>query len=119
MRVANLVVVLALLPGVVRAAGGEPKAARKPNVVILLADDLGYADGTLYWRLGGQMACRQGDWKLVRYDPVADEEAGKPAKKSGPMPTRLYNLARDLGEANDLAAKETEKLKELEAVWQK
>ncbi len=69
---------------------------------------------TLYWRFGAQMAIRQGDWKVVRYDPAADGEKAK-----GATPAKLYNLARDIGEANDLAAKEPEKLKALEAVWQK
>ena len=46
------------------------------------------------------MAVRQGDWKLVRYDPVAD---GK--DKGEATPPRLYNLATDLGEKTDVAAK--------------
>src|SRR5207302_317216 len=37
---------------------------------------------TLYWRMGAQMAIRQGDWKLVRYDPAADPGHGT-SKKTG------------------------------------
>ena len=36
---------------------------------------------TLYWRFGEQMAIRQGDWKLVRYDPAADGEAKGKAER--------------------------------------
>jgi hypothetical protein len=61
------------------------------------------------------MAVRQGDWKLVRYDPVAD---GLPdvAKAVGPA---LYNLADDVGEERDLIAEHPDKAKELQAAWDK
>ncbi len=50
----------------------------------------------LYWRFGQQMAIRQGDYKLVRYDSNADTNTG-----AGGQPVteaRLYNLADDIGE---------------------
>ena len=56
-------------------------------------------------------AVRQGDWKLVRYDPVADGGKGRPTE------TKLYNLADDIGEKTDLVAKNPEKAKELQALW--
>ncbi|HEX3149227.1 MAG TPA: sulfatase-like hydrolase/transferase [Gemmataceae bacterium] len=65
----------------------------------------------LYWRFGAQMAIRKGDWKLVRYDPVADGGKGRPDG------AKLYNLADDIGEKNDLAAKEPAKVKELQVLW--
>lgn len=58
----------------------------------------------LYWRFGDMMAIRQGDWKLVQYD------------KTG---RHLYKLTQDIGEKDDLLAKEPEKAKELEAAWKK
>jgi len=67
----------------------------------------------LYWRFGNQMAIRMGDWKLVKYDPVADGGKGQPTD------AKLYNLADDIGEKNDLAAKNSEKVKELQAAWDK
>jgi arylsulfatase A-like enzyme len=67
----------------------------------------------LYWRFGPQMAIRHGDWKLVRYDTAAD---GEPA---GVTPAKLYNLAADIGESNDLIAQQPEKAKELQAAWDK
>jgi arylsulfatase A-like enzyme len=57
----------------------------------------------LYWRFGPQMAIRRGDWKLVRH--------------SGSTETELYNLAKDIGEQNNLAQSEPGKLKELKAAW--
>jgi arylsulfatase A-like enzyme len=71
----------------------------------------GQPHDALYWKLGEQMAIRQGNWKLVRYDPVADGGKGRPTE------TKLYNLADDIGEANDLAAKQPEKVNELQAAW--
>jgi arylsulfatase A-like enzyme len=69
----------------------------------------------LYWRFGNQMAIRQGDFKLVRYDLNADTLTGK--ANQGVSAARLYNLASDIGEANDLAAAMSEKVKELQAKW--
>lgn len=57
----------------------------------------------LYWRFGNQMAIRKGDYKLVQYDATG---------------RKLYNLAKDIGESDDLAKKEPDKFKELETLWQ-
>ena len=57
----------------------------------------------LYWRFGIQYAVRQGDWKLV-----------KPHINDQP---HLFNLAQDIGERNDLAAQEPERVKKLQALW--
>jgi len=56
---------------------------------------------TLYWRLGKKNALRHGDWKLIR--------------DTGPW--QLYDLARDIGETNDLAAREPARVAELTALW--
>jgi arylsulfatase A-like enzyme len=55
----------------------------------------------LYWEfheLDTRRALRQGDWKLVQYDMA---HQGKPM---------LFNLVRDLGETNNLADQEPERL---------
>jgi arylsulfatase A len=55
----------------------------------------------LYWEfheMGTRRALRQGDWKLVQYEVAKD---GKP---------ELYHLGKDLGETNDLAAEEPERV---------
>ena len=55
----------------------------------------------LFWRTGGgdQLAVRVGDWKWMR------RQNGTP---------KLYNLAKDISETTDLAAKESAKAAELE-----
>jgi arylsulfatase A-like enzyme len=58
----------------------------------------------LYWRFDKQSAVRMGDWKLSKH-----EEFG----------VRLHNLASDPGEKTDLSAQDPEKVKELQAVWDK
>ncbi len=57
----------------------------------------------LFWRGGKARAVRKGDWKLLEF---------------GDGFTRLYNLAKDLGERDDVAARYPEKVKELRADWQ-
>ncbi len=71
---------------------------------------------SLYWRLGKQYAVRKGDWKLVAYDTNADTNTGgrQPVSQA-----KLYNLAKDIHEDNDLAASNPNKLAELKADWEK
>ncbi|MGV3485275.1 MAG: sulfatase-like hydrolase/transferase [Planctomycetaceae bacterium] len=58
----------------------------------------------IYWRMGrGKTALRQDDWKIVRPGP------GKPFE--------LYHLAVDEAEADDLAAKEPVRMRELVHAW--
>jgi arylsulfatase A-like enzyme len=64
------------------------------------------------------MAIRQGDWKLVKA-PGADAaiiERSSPGSATG---AHLYNLATDIGEQNNLAAKEPERVRQLAAAWEK
>jgi hypothetical protein len=46
---------------------------------------------------------------------MADSGAAK--QKNQPKGARLYNLTKDIGEANDLAAAMPDKVKELQAKW--
>jgi arylsulfatase A-like enzyme len=57
----------------------------------------------MYWELGRQQAVRQGDWKLYR---VADGEGNI-------VTLELFNLAEDIGEQDNLAASQPEKVAEL------
>jgi arylsulfatase A-like enzyme len=66
----------------------------------------------LFWKLGDQIAVRQGDWKLVRYDQTVDGIKG-----GGVTAPRLYHLKDDIGEVKDLAKQEPEKVKSLQAAW--
>ena len=50
---------------------------------------------TLYWRPGGAMALRKGDWKLVHIGRALDQGTDE-----------LYNIAQDPLEERDLAAQQ-------------
>lgn len=65
----------------------------------------------LYWRFEQQMAIRQGDFKLVRYDSNADTNTGE---RQPVTAAKLYNLREDIGETKDLAVAMPEKLKEMQ-----
>jgi arylsulfatase A-like enzyme len=72
----------------------------------------------LFWRGWGQMAVRQGDWKLVSYVAKMDEGELKRGEARNVMtPHRLYNLRRDIGESQDLADAEPERVADLLEVW--
>lgn len=71
----------------------------------------------LFWRFGEQKAVRVGDFKLVRYDLTA--EAKQATRKPTTSEWKLYNLREDIGESKDLAASMPDKVKELQALWQK
>jgi len=88
-----------LMPFLTGAAKGEPHDA-------------------LYWRLGGMMAVRGGDWKLVktRDGPLVDVD---PSVLRDLSSAGLYNLAEDIGETRDLAAERPDKAKELADLWQR
>jgi arylsulfatase A-like enzyme len=93
-----------------------------PEAKLEGVDLLPYFSGTkkaaphdaLYWRFGAQMAIRQGDWKLVRYDGNADTNTGKAQPVSA---LKLYNLSKDIHEDKDLTAEQPEKVKLLQALW--
>ncbi|BCX47955.1 N-acetylgalactosamine-6-sulfatase [Haloferula helveola] len=61
----------------------------------------------LYWEFheqGGRRALRVGDWKLVQYGLKPGGKFGKP---------QLFDLSKDIGEQNDLAAKHADRVKEM------
>jgi arylsulfatase A-like enzyme len=117
------VIQLDVLPTVLAAAGVKVEPQWKLDGVNLLP----YVKGeiarpphdALYWRLGQQTAVRRGDWKLVRYDRTVDETTGQsdPQAEARVTQPRLYNLARDLGEKEDLATAHPEKVAELQSLW--
>jgi arylsulfatase A-like enzyme len=114
------VIQLDFLRTALAAAGVEPKAEWQldgVNLIPFLTGDVASAPhDALYWRLGPQMAVRQGDWKLVKYS--FEFAAEKPSPPSALVsPRRLYNLKEDIGERNDLASAQTDKVNELQALW--
>jgi arylsulfatase A-like enzyme len=116
------VIQLDILPTALAAAGADAKPEWKLDGVNLLPYVTGQNKDSphkeLYWRFGGQMAIRRGDWKLVKGagDAVKGPELlGKATLDKA----ELYNLATDTGEKENLAGKEPEKVKELAAAWEK
>jgi arylsulfatase A-like enzyme len=104
------IIQLDIHPTALAAAGVTVKPDAKLDGVNLLPYLTGnqpdQPHAALFWRFGQQRAVRQGDWKL---NDMGDG-------------SRLYNLARDIGEQTDLAAKEPGRLRELEtayAAWNK
>lgn len=98
------VISLDVLPTVVTAAGG--KTAANVDGVDLLPCLTGKCSKSphdkLFWRWIDKSGARVGDWKLVRNGDGAE---------------KLFNLADDIGEKNDLAAAKPDKLKELQAAY--
>lgn len=101
---------LDVLPTIVTAAGGKVDPAWKLDGVDLMP----YLTGTnkarphetLYWRYGPQWAVRSGDLKLV-------------VSRGGSEQPELYNLTADFAESKNLASTQPEKVKELQALWDK
>lgn len=72
------------------------------NLLPLLSDKaIENPDRTLFWRVGKKNALRRGDWKLIR--------DGKE--------WQLYDLAHDISETTDLAAKEPVRVQQMSALW--
>jgi arylsulfatase A-like enzyme len=113
------VIQLDVLPTALAAAGVETKAEDALDGVDLTPYVSGAKAGppheTLYWRLGQQMAIRQGDWGLVRYDEGADTGKSS-AKVVGP---RLYNLREDIGQTKDLTAAQPERAQQMLQTWER
>lgn len=75
---------------------------------VLQGQDNGPRPGTMTWEFhgyGGQIAIREGDWKAVRQN-VRRKQLGK---------WELYDLAKDRGEKNDVAAAHPELIAKLES----
>jgi len=117
------VIQLDIFPTALAAAGVPAKSEWKLDGVNLLPYLEGKRSGApheaLYWRFGQQVAIRMGDWKLVKGAGSAGVEAAERTGKAGMAGAELYNLAADIGEKNNLAAQEPEKVKQLAAAWDK
>ncbi|HEX6963702.1 MAG TPA: sulfatase-like hydrolase/transferase [Lacipirellula sp.] len=102
------VISLDILPTALAAAGAKPQAAEELDGVNLLPYLTGENEGapheSLFWRFGKHWAVRHGDWKLVAANPDG-------------LKTKLYNLAEDVGETNDLSDEHPEKVAELQKLY--
>jgi arylsulfatase A-like enzyme len=115
------VIQLDVLPTALAAAGAPLDKSEKIDGVDLLPFLTGAQAGrpheVLFWRFGSQMAIREGDWMLVKYDAAV--EGGKSDKKAAPgvAGPKLYNLADDIGQTKDLMASHAEKARVLQSRW--
>jgi arylsulfatase A-like enzyme len=109
------VIQLDILPTALTAAGidvgTDKKLDGKDLLPYLNGKEKDSPHDSLYWRFGQQMAIRRGGWKLVRYDPAADDQKGAATD------AKLYNLKDDIGETLNLIGAEPQKAKELQAAW--
>ena len=104
------VIALDVLPTALKAA--EVKVPANCDGIDLLPHLKGETNApphtALYWRFGPQKAVRRGQWKLVDW---RDHDA---KKNSG---WQLYDLARDIGEQDDLAKSQPQLVAELSQEW--
>jgi arylsulfatase A-like enzyme len=111
------VIQLDVLPTALAAAGIRHDAKKFDGINLL--PFIGKASArpheTLYWRTGGMIAIRKGDWKLVRMTATAFVEP--PYVISDLSALELYNLQDDISETKNLAAANPKKVKELAADW--
>ena len=114
------IIQLDILPTVLAAAGVATNASEVDGVNLmpyLTGKAKGAPHDALYWRFGGMMAIRRGEWKLVktRDGPLVDADPSALSDLSG---AGLYNLAEDIGEMRNRAAERPDKVKELTDLWQ-
>ena len=105
--------VIDFVPTALELAGVAPPRSREgfdvpplhgKSFVPALKGTVGVERDDLWWLHEGNRAIRVGDWKLVASEKQAWE---------------LYDLRQDRAESHDLAASMPEKVRELEALWQR
>ena len=100
-----------ILPTACALAGAKPAPGVEGADLMpyLTKKDSSAPHAFLAWRFGPQKALRQGDWKIT------DERDFATKTQSG---WRLYDLSKDIGEANDLSAQFPAKKTELIKLWE-
>lgn len=87
------------------AIGGSFRSSHKR----LAGENSAASHAARYWRFGRQKAIRKGQWKLVDWrDHDAKQDSG----------WQLYDLAKNLGEARDVAAANPQIRAELRRDWE-
>jgi arylsulfatase len=72
-------------------------------------------DEAIGWELFGKTAIRQGDWKITQEPDDAFWTARDPVAEA--YPWKLFNLAEDPTELNDVSSQYPEKLQEMIRLW--
>jgi arylsulfatase A-like enzyme len=67
----------------------------------------------------GNFAIRQGPWKWIEGKPHPQAKAAKAKARAGEFKPQLYNLAEDIGEKNNLVARNPEKAGELQKLLER
>ncbi|MBI5801282.1 MAG: sulfatase-like hydrolase/transferase [Verrucomicrobia bacterium] len=109
---AQSVIALDIAPTAIAAAGGSaPPNLDGVNLLPFFTGEMsGSPHDALHWRLGPQRAIRKGDWKLVDWrDFTTKQQSG----------WQLYDLSKDTGETNNLAAQRPELVSGLARAWEK
>jgi arylsulfatase A-like enzyme len=107
---------LDLLPTIAKAAGTDIPADRTLDgfdVLPLAVSGAPSPHDAIYWSLGGQLAVRRGDWKLVQNGKTYDGTPGGSQALTGEDAVFLSNLAEDPGENVNLRRKHPQVVDEL------
>jgi len=107
-----------LLPTMLELSGTPAPAGHRfdgTSLASLLLRGEKLAERTLFWGLAGRFAVRRGPWKLIAHPPPAPGENVRKQKAPDDPEVGLFNLDRDLGERNNLAERNPEKVRELQA----
>ena len=77
---------------------------------------------TIHHGIGGAFAIRKGDWKLILSTSGGGGWGGLPGQQQIRTPSKvvqLYNLADDIGQTHNLAAKHPDRVKAMQALLAK
>ena len=97
--------IIDLLPTAIAVSGAEYIGTLSlPGVDLINQLNNGGAERTLFFEHQGHRAVREGNWKLVAFDD---------------KPWELYDFSVDRAELNDLSKTHPEKVKIMEAAWEK
>ena len=117
----RVLLALAVLGLALPCAGAN--TAAKPNIVFILADDIGYGDFGCYGATKvktphiDQLA-REGVRFTDAHSTAPANPPGSGQNQRAPVSGQLYNLALDLAETNNVAADQPDKVKALAAQLQ-